>query len=122
MRTAGLLLAFVAILTLNLILLIGASTDPPRPPWFGVLTATMDVSLVVSSAVLGGVLVRRGRRFFGLLFLSNLVLILGAFVLRLTGLEFRPVLLFGADLYWLNLYLIGISREWRELNDPVATQ
>jgi hypothetical protein len=44
----------------------------------------------------------------GLLFLVNLVVMLGALLLRLSGVEFPRSVLFGADLYWLNLYLVGL--------------
>ena len=46
MRIAGLLFSILTIAALNLILWIGASTDLPRPPWFGMLTGTMDLCLV----------------------------------------------------------------------------
>ncbi len=115
MKIAGLLFSILTIVALNLILWIGASTDLPRPPWFGVLTGTMDLGLVVSSTLIGSILMRRGRRVFGLLFLANVAVMLGAFVLRLSGVEFSRGVLFGVDLYWLNLYLVGLSSEWREI-------
>ena len=40
---------------------------------------------------------------------------LGAFVLRVSGVEFSRGLLFGIGLYWLNLYLVGLSTAWPEI-------
>ncbi len=115
MRFAGLILSLATISALELIQLIGASSDPPRPPWFGTLTAAMDVCLVASSAVLGPIFLRRGWRLLGSLFTANLALMLGAFVLRSSGVEFSRAVLFGVGLYWLTLYLVGLSLGWRTL-------
>ncbi len=117
MKVAGLILALATILALELIQLIGASSDPPRSAWFGALTAAMDLCLVASSAILGPTLLRRGRRLLGLLFTANPALMLGAFILRSSGVEFSRALLFGVGLYWLNLYLVGLSLGWRTLLD-----
>ena len=62
MRLVGPILALVTISTLELIQPIGASSDPPRPPWFTALTVTMDICLVASSGILGLTLLRRARR------------------------------------------------------------
>ena len=44
----------------------------------------------------------------GALFMANLVVMAGALVLRVSGVQFPRGVLFGADLYWLNLYLVGL--------------
>ena len=40
---------------------------------------------------------------------------LGAFVLRSSGVEFTRPILFGVGLYRLNLYILGLSVVWRTL-------
>jgi hypothetical protein len=91
---------------LNLILLIGTSDEPA--PWFGILVLLMDVSLIASSVALGVTFLRGGKRLLGALFLGNLLLMLVAFLVRIIGMQFPRAVLFAADLYWLNLYLVGI--------------
>jgi hypothetical protein len=115
MGLVGPALALATIAALDLILLIGAGTDPPRPAWFGALTAATDLCLVASSALLGAALLRRRRRLLGSMFLANPALMLCALVLRLAGAEFGRALLFGAAVYWLNLYLVGLCVGWREI-------
>ena len=115
MKYAGLILAWATVATLELIQLVGASADPPRPAWFTPLTATMDLCLTLSSAILGPALFRRGRRWLGALFASNLAVMLVAFAVRSSGVEFPRPLLFGVGLYWLNLYLLGLPVAWRTL-------
>lgn len=107
MRIVGVVLGAVTVVALDLILLIGAGGEPP--PWFGALVLVMDVSLIASSVSLGIAFLRFGRRLLGVLFLMNLVVMLGALMLRVSGVRFPRVLLFGADLYWLNLYLVGLA-------------
>jgi hypothetical protein len=105
-RVVAVVLGVVTVAALDLILLIGAGDEPPA--WFGVLVLVMDGSLVASSVTLGVAFLGRGRRVLGVLFLGNLVVMLGALVVRASGLQFPRAVLFGADLYWLNLYLVGL--------------
>jgi hypothetical protein len=58
----------------------------------------------------------------GLLFLGNLAVMLGALLLRGAGVQFPRTVLFGADLYWLNLYLVGLVICIREGRGASANQ
>ena len=119
MRFGGVavLLASVVVASLNAILLLGAAGDDlGAPPRLLVgLVLALDVSLVASSLLLGLGFARLGRRLLSALFLGNVALFLIAAVLRASGVLFRPTALFAADLYWLHLYLIVLSRHWRRI-------
>jgi hypothetical protein len=99
-------LGVVTVAALDLILLIGASGEPLQ--WFGILVPVLDMSLLASSITFGIAFFRRGNRLFGSLFLANPLILLVALMLRISGVQFSRALLFGADLYWLNLYLVGL--------------
>ena len=107
MRRAGMVLGAVTVAALDLILLIGVGGD--TPPWFGALVLVMDAALIASSAALGVSFLRRSRRMLGALFLGNLAVMLAALVLRVSAVEIPRPALFAADLYWLNLYLVGLA-------------
>ena len=100
-------LGAVTVAALDLILLIGVGGD--TPPWFGALVLVMDAALIASSAALGVSFLRRARRMLGALFLGNLAVMLAALVLRVSAVEIPRPALFAADLYWLNLYLVGLA-------------
>ena len=114
------LLSILTILSLDLILLLGALEHDLQSvqPVFNGLVAVMDLSLVSSSALLGLILMRHGARVLGAVFLLNIVIFAAAFVLVGSGVRFSRVLLFGADIYWLNLYLIGATKFFRILFSP----
>jgi hypothetical protein len=122
MRIVGVVLGMVTVVALDLILLIGASGEPPS--WFAALVLVMDLSLIASSVTLGIAFLRRGRFPLGTLFLVNLVVMLGALMLRVSGVEFPRAVLFAADVYWLNLYLVGLvilirERQASSPNEPL---
>ncbi len=106
MRFAAMSLGVATTAALDLILLVGASGE--QPSWFGVLVLVMDVALAASSVALGVVFLRDRMRTLGWLFLGNLGVMLAALLLRASGVRFPPAVLFGADLYWLNLYIVGL--------------
>jgi hypothetical protein len=108
-------LSIATILSLDLILLLGAGVQDPRSirPLCDGLVMVMDLCLVSSSGLLGFLFGRRGRRTLAVLFFLNIGLFALAFVLRLLDVPLHPLLLFGADLYWLNLYLVCLTRYWR---------
>jgi hypothetical protein len=116
------LLAAVAVASLNAILLLGAAgPDLGAPPGLlGSLVLALDVSLVASSLLLGVGFARRGHGWLAALFLGNVAVFLAAAVLRASGITFRPAALFAADLYWLHLYLIVLTRHWRRVIGPDA--
>lgn len=115
-RIVGFILALATVASLELIQLVGAGYDPPRPPWFTALTVMMDLCLISSSAILWPAFLRRGGPLLGALFAANLAVMAMAFALRVAGVEFsRPPILFGAGLYWLTLYLVGLALGWRTL-------
>ena len=103
-------------------MLIGAAGgDLAAPPdLFGGLVLVLDVSLVASSLLLGVGFARGKHRWLSGLFLANLAIFGVAAVLRMSGLAFRPAVMFAADLYWLNLYLIVLARYWRQILGPAA--
>ena len=117
-------LALVTIATLNVILVAGSGfpNEPLGDRRVAVAVPVMDLCLVLSSALLGRVLLARGFRALGILFLLNLVIFAAAFVVRVGGAVPPRWLLFGTDVYWLNLYLIGISKHWRTLLDRSAVR
>jgi len=122
MRSATILLSLATILSLNLLLLLGAAVEDPdsiRRVLNG-LVVVLDLSLVSSSGLLGVFFMRRRCRILGALFLLNILIFGVAVILRISGVRFPPVLLFAADLYWLNLYLIGLTRHFDGLSSPSA--
>jgi hypothetical protein len=76
-------------------------------PYFGALVAVVDVSLVASSGLLGHFFLKHRSRFLGAAFLLNIGIFAVALVLVTSGVRFAPIVLFAADVYWLNLFLIG---------------
>jgi hypothetical protein len=118
-RIIAVALGVLTVGALNLILLIGACGE--LPPWFGALVLVMDVSLLASSVALGVTFLRKGSRLLGALFLANLVVMLGALGLRVAGVQLPRAVLFGADLYWLNLYLVGLAIWIRDQEASRAT-
>ena len=113
-------LSILTILSLDLILLLGAVEHDPQSvrPYFNGLVAVMDLSLVASSGLLGLFFLRHRSRFLGAVFLLNIGIFVAAFILVASGVRFTPVLLFGADIYWLNLYLIGTTKFFQILFSP----
>ena len=105
-------LSLLTILSLNVILLLGAAVPDAQSVWpyFGALVAVVDVSLVASSGLLGHFFLKHRSRFLGAAFLLNIGIFAVALVLVTSGVRFTPIVLFAADVYWLNLYLIGIVK------------
>lgn len=105
-------LSILTILSLDLILVLGAAVHDPRSirPYFGALVAVMDLSLVASSGLLGHFFLKHRSRFLAAAFLLNIGIFAVAFLLVTSGVRFAPILLFAADIYWLNLYLIGTTK------------
>jgi len=114
MRGATTLLSIATILSLNLILLLGAAVEDPDSirRVFNGLVVVLDLSLVSSSGLLGLFFMRRRCRLLGALFFLNILIFGVAVILRTSEVRFPPALLFAADLYWLNLYLIGLTRHF----------
>jgi hypothetical protein len=117
-RLALALLVFV-ILCLNGIILWGAAAD--GVPAIGIITfrvlvLLMDLGLVTSSLLLTYLFWRERRLKWAVLFAFNLVIMAGASAVRTGGAELSPLILFAADLYWLQLYLVCLLREtgWLE--------
>jgi hypothetical protein len=106
------LLSLLTVICLDLILLFGAAVPDAQSirPYFNALVAVMDLSLVSSSGLLGLYFLRHHSQFLGAAFLLNIGLFAVAFVLVTSGVRFARILLFAADVYWLNLYLIGVTK------------
>jgi hypothetical protein len=109
--------ALIVVVSLNVILLLGAAGADMGAP-AGVLAASVaifDVSLVVSSLLLGLTFAKLKRAHLSALFFGNLALFIVAAAVRLSGISFRPAVLFAADLYWLNVYLVVLARHWGQI-------
>jgi hypothetical protein len=78
----------------------------------------MDLSLIASSGLLGLFFLKHHSRLFGAVFLLNVGVF--AFILVTSGVRFTRILLFAADIYWLNLYLVGIAKFFHILSSPRA--
>jgi hypothetical protein len=105
-------LSLLTIISLDLILILGAAVPDTQSirPYFGALVAVMDLSLVASSGLLGHFFLTHRFRLLGAAFLLKIGIFAVALVLVTSGVRFTPILLFAADIYWLNLYLIGIMK------------
>ena len=110
--------SIVTVLALDLILLLGAGVQDQESirPVFGGLVMVMDLSLVSSSSLLGFRFARRGNRRLAALFFLNIGLFVVAFFFVASGVRFHPLLLYAADLYWLNLYLVCLTRYGRSIS------
>ena len=116
LKNLSLTFVLVVIASLNAILLWGAGTTGGvvgSNATFGILVLVMDVSLVVSSLSLGYLFWREHRVIWATLFSTNLLIMVAALVLKLSGTTLSSFVLFGADVYWLNLYLACLCCEWR---------
>jgi hypothetical protein len=121
MKSLSLVLALVVITSLNAILLWGAGTSGKVVGsnfMFGILVLVMDVSLVTSSFLLAYLFWREHRVLWAALFFTNLLIIMVALVLKFTDTGLSSFVLFGADLYWLDLYLVCLCCEWRWFKTP----
>jgi hypothetical protein len=121
MKSLSLILALVVITSLNAILLWGAGTAGNvvgSNSMFGILVLALDVSLVASSFLLGYLFWREHRVAWATLFFTNLLMMMVALVLKLTNTGLSSFVLFGADLYWLDLYLVCLCCEWRWFKIP----
>ncbi|GAC1471254.1 MAG: hypothetical protein NVSMB9_17220 [Isosphaeraceae bacterium] len=117
MRYAAILLSILTIVSLNLILLLSAVVHDPQSSRQALngLIAVFDLSLVSSSGLLGILFIKQQHRFLGALFFLNIGIFLVAYALRTLGVFFPPLLLYTADIYWLNLYLICLTRKFDRL-------
>ena len=70
----------------------------------------MDLCLVSSSSLLGFRFARLGNKRPAALFFLDIGLFVVAFLFVASGVRFRSLLLYAADLYWLNLYLVCLTR------------
>jgi len=108
----------VVIASLNAIILWGAGAAGGvvgSNTIFGILVMVMDVALVISSLWLGFLFLKARRAVWAALFFANLLVMAIAFIFKLNSISLSSFVLFGADLYWLNLYLACLCREWRHL-------
>jgi hypothetical protein len=113
-----LIFVLVVIVSLNAIIFWGAGAAGGivgSNVIFGILVMVMDVSLVISSSWLGFLFLRARRIVWASLFFANLLAMAIALIFKLNGISLSSFVLFGADLYWLNLYLVCLCREWQNL-------
>jgi hypothetical protein len=122
MNKLGLTLAIAAVAALNVIVVAGAGLPDSvtGERLLAIAVPIMDVSLVLSSVLLGRILLARGVRTLGIVFLLNIGLFAIAIVMRVAGSVPSRWLLFTADAYWLNLYLIALSKHWSVLSGQSA--
>jgi hypothetical protein len=118
LNRATILLSIVTIISLDLILLLGAGVRDTESlqPFFNGLIMVLDLSLVSSSGLLGFHFARQPNKLLAALFFLNVGIFVVAFIVRAIGISFPLLLLFAADLYWLNLYVICLARHWRTLS------
>lgn len=69
-------------------------------------------------ALLGVHFSKSGSRLLGALFFLNIGITAAAIVLRVQGFVFPTLVLFLADIYWLNLYLICLTKNYKTLLNP----
>jgi hypothetical protein len=69
----------------------------------------MDLCLVSSSSLLGFPFARLGNERPAALFFLNIGLFVVAFLFVASGVRLQPLLLYTADLYWLNLYVVCLT-------------
>jgi len=122
MNQLAVALAIATVAALDLILLAGAGapSSATGDRVIAVVVPIMDLCLLASSVLLGRLLLARGNRTLGLLFMLNLALFAIAVVVRATGGMPPRWLLYAVDVYWLNLYLVTLSRYWPTLAGPSA--
>ncbi|HEV3121464.1 MAG TPA: hypothetical protein VGY53_06155 [Isosphaeraceae bacterium] len=118
MRLLAILLSLLTIAALELLLLLGAAVHDRSSieQFFNGLVMALDLSLVTSSGLLGYLFARQRRTTLASVFFLNIGIFVVAVVLRVSGVTFPPLLLFGVDLYWLSLYLVCLSRYWRDIS------
>ena len=119
LKRLALALLFFVIVCLNGIILWGAAADgvPAKDiVTFRVLVLLMDLGIVTSSLLLTYLFWRERRLKWAVLFAFNLVIMAGALAVRARGAALSPLILFAADLYWLQLYLVCLVLEtgWLE--------
>jgi hypothetical protein len=118
-KRLALILVVLVIVCLNGIILWGAAAGGAaaiQDVKFGVLVLLMDLGLVVSSLLLTYLFWRERRLTWAVLFALNLVIMASAFAIRAAGAAISPSVLFAADLYWLQLYLLCLLREYHWLH------
>lgn len=117
MNQLAVTLALATVAALDVILVAGAGVPDPAlaQGLIAVAVPIMDLCLFVSSVLLARLLFANGFRGLGTLFTINLALFAVALVVRLRGSMPPRWLLFGVDVYWLNLYLVALARHWRVL-------
>jgi hypothetical protein len=115
MNKLALILGLATVAILNVVIIIGAGLpeSPSGERLIATLIPALDLCLMVSSVLLGHILMTSGFRPLGALFLLNLALFAVAIVVRVSGSMPPRWLLFGTDVYWLNLYLVALAKHWR---------
>jgi len=112
MNMLAVALAIATVATLDLILLVGAGFPTTGERLTAVVVPIMDLCLVVSSVLLARILIAAGVRRLGMFFVLNLALFAMAAVVRARGSMPPRWLLYGVDVYWVNLYLVALARYW----------
>jgi len=115
-------LAIATVAALNVVVVVGASLPDSvtGERLLAIAVPIMDLCLVLSSVLLGRILVARGFRTLGALLILNIALFAAAVVLRVVGSIPPRWLLFTTDVYWLNLYLIALSKHWSVFSGRAA--
>jgi hypothetical protein len=123
MNKSALTLGVVTVAILNVVIIVGAGLPDSASGerLIAALIPVLDFCMVVSSVLLGRILVTKGFRTLGILFFLNIALFALAIVVRVSGSMPPRWLLFATDVYWLNLYLVAIANHWRLFAEhPVA--
>jgi hypothetical protein len=114
MNKLAVILAIATIAVLNFMVVVGAGLpgSATGERLLDMAVPVMDLCLVLSSVLLGRMLLATGYRTLGKLLMLNLALFAAALVLRVFGSIPPRWVLFTADVYWLNLYLVALSKHW----------
>lgn len=103
-------LSLITIATLNLTLLVAASSHGQilgNSTSFSLLVNVMYVALISSSLLLGYLNWHKNRKVWAYLFYANILIVFIPTILSISGLLKLPsAFLIFLDLYWLNQYLL----------------
>jgi hypothetical protein len=113
MRIAAILSSISVVLSLDLILFLGAVVPDMHAIRALVdgLVVFLDLTLVVSSILLALRFSRKGRRPLAVVFSLNIAMLAVAYGLGSMGFRFPSPVLYAADIYWLNLYIASLASD-----------
>gem|GEM_PF-2564230 len=119
----SIILSLITILTLNVILLIAASSNGQalvNNNWFSLIVNIMYFALIGSSLLLAYINWRKSQLAWAFIFVNNVFIVLISTILSMSGLINLPsTFLIFLDLYWLNKYLVYMLSSFTLLKSPL---